>query len=243
MHVIILNFCFFQFSWDDRKRSTLCISSQVGCRQGCTFCATGRMGRLRNLSSDEILIQMYYANKICRVSDIYAIDNIVFMGMGEPSDNPVAVKKACKILTDRQLFQLAQSKVTVSTVAPAPESFSLFEDTPCSLAWSVHAATDGLRKKLVPTTKYTMKELQMGLVDTLKKRTKKLRTMMLEYVLIDGVNDRPEDAEALGDFTQEIIDLVPNSKIMINLIRFNDIGKFLLPTRSNSIMLINHIRK
>ena len=66
--------------WDDRKRSTLCISSQVGCRQGCTFCATGRMGRLRNLSQDEILVQMFYANKICRLSNIYAIDNIVFMG-------------------------------------------------------------------------------------------------------------------------------------------------------------------
>jgi len=210
--------------WDDRKRSTLCISSQVGCRQGCTFCATGRMGRLRNLSQDEILVQMFYANKICRLSNIYAIDNIVFMGMGEPADNAGAVKKAAEILTDRQLFQIAQSKVTVSTVAPNPESFMLFDDAPCVLAWSVHAATDELRKKLVPTTKYTMSELREGLIRALLKKPKSLQTTMLEYVLINEVNDSEDDAEAMAQFAKGIIDAVPGSKVMINLIMFNDIG-------------------
>mmetsp|Transcript_12751 Transcript_12751/g.19254 ORF Transcript_12751/g.19254 Transcript_12751/m.19254 type:complete len:450 (-) Transcript_12751:1379-2728(-) len=210
--------------WDDRERSTLCVSSQVGCRQGCTFCATGRMGRLRNLSADEILIQVYFATKICRVSKIFKIDNIVFMGMGEPADNSDAVCTATRILTDRQLFQLSQSKVTVSTVAPDPQSFSLFADAPCVLAWSVHAATDELRKILVPTTRHTMEELREGLVEVLRRRPKRLRTTMLEYVLIDGMNDSLEDAVALAKFSQGIIDAVPQCKVVVNIIPFNDIG-------------------
>lgn len=144
--------------------------------------------------------------------------------MGEPADNAEAVIKATKILTDRQLFQLARSKVTVSTVAPNPESFALFEDAPCVLAWSVHAAKDDLRRKLVPTTKYTMYELREGLIKTLLKRPKRLRTTMLEYVLIDNVNDNIDDAEALANFAGGLKDSVPGCKVMINLIRFNDIG-------------------
>lgn len=182
------------------------------------------MGRLRNLSSDEILIQVYYATKICRVSNIFKIDNIVFMGMGEPADNSEAVCTATRILTDRQLFQMSQSKVTVSTVAPDPQSFALFADAPCILAWSVHGATDELRKTLVPTTRYTMVELREGLIEVLRRRPKRLRTTMLEYVLIDGINDSREDAEALAKFSQGIIDAVPKCKVVVNIIPFNDIG-------------------
>ena len=97
-------------------RSTLCISSQVGCSQGCKFCATGKMGKLRSLTSDEILAQMFFAQKICRLNNIPEISNIVFMGLGEPSDNADNVITATKILTTRGLFQLSATKVTVSTV-------------------------------------------------------------------------------------------------------------------------------
>lgn len=96
-------------------RSTVCISSQVGCKQGCAFCATGRMKARRNLTSDEILAQMFWARKICRLKDLPEVSNVVFMGLGEPSDNAENVIRAAEILTTRGLFQLSATKVTVST--------------------------------------------------------------------------------------------------------------------------------
>jgi 23S rRNA (adenine2503-C2)-methyltransferase len=213
-------------------RSTLCISSQVGCRQGCTFCATGRMGKLRSLTSDEILAQMYFARKICRLYDLPAVSNVVFMGMGEPADNADAVIKAAEILTTRQLFQLSATKITVSTVAPTPDSFRQFGKAPCALAWSVHAANDELRRKLVPTTKYTMVELRQGLIDALLDRPHNYRTAMLEIALMAGVNDSEKEADELAEFARVISDTVPGCKLIVNLIPFNDIGQTLYQTPS-----------
>ena len=207
------------------QRSTLCISCQVGCRQACRFCATGKMGRIRDLTSDEILSQMFWATKICRLHSLPEIQNVVFMGMGESADNAQAVHRACEILTTRELFQLSAQKVTVSTVAPTPESFRQFQNTPCVIAWSVHAANDKLRKQLVPTTKYPMVELRQGLIDVLKERPVNLRTTMLEVALMEGVNDSVDEANELGIFANEILRQVPGSKLIVNLIPFNDIGQ------------------
>jgi len=209
--------------WEDKGRSTLCISSQVGCKQGCTFCATGRMGKLRSLSSDEILAQFFYARKICRVCGIPSVGNVVFMGMGEPADNVDAVINAARILTDVDLFHQARSKVTVSTVAPTPQAFRALNG-PFVLAWSVHAARDDLRRKLVPTTRYSMEDLRQGLVDALLERPEKLRATMLEVALMADVNDSAEDALALSNLAKGIIDAVPGIKLVVNLIPFNDIG-------------------
>jgi len=182
------------------------------------------MGKLRNLSSTEILSQFFLALKICRLGSIPELANVVFMGMGEPADNAEEVKAALKILTDVNLFHMGQSKVIVSTVAPSPDAFTQFKDSPCVLAWSVHAANDELRKQLVPTTKFSMTELRKGLIDTLISRPKRLRTTMLEIALIDGVNDSDEAAHELAKFAQVIIDSVPGIKLVCNLIPFNDIG-------------------
>jgi 23S rRNA (adenine2503-C2)-methyltransferase len=206
-------------------RSTLCISSQVGCKQACTFCATGKMGKLRDLTSDEILAQMFFARKICRLYDLPAVSNVVFMGMGEPSDNAASVIKAVEILTTRQLFQLSATKITVSTVAPTPDSFRQFAKAPCALAWSVHAANDKLRRKLVPTTKYSMVELRQGLIDALLDRPHNFRTTMLEIALMAGVNDSEKEADELAEFARVITDTVPGCKLIVNLIPFNDIGQ------------------
>ncbi|KAL7459418.1 hypothetical protein ACHAWC_011144 [Mediolabrus comicus] len=202
-------------------RTTVCISSQVGCRQGCTFCATGKMGKLRSLTTDEILVQFFFAQKIVRIP-LPPITNVVFMGMGEPADNAPSVRGAIDILTRNELFQLSASRVTVSTVAPCPDSFLEFVDSKCVLAWSVHAVRDELRRQLVPTTKYTMVELRQGLIETLKKRS--LRTTMVEVALIDGVNDSIREADELATFVKEITTQVPNSKLICNLIPYNDIG-------------------
>ena len=210
--------------WHDLKRSTLCISSQVGCRQGCTFCATGRMGKLRSLTADEILAQVVLARKVCRVLGVYDVDGVVFMGMGEPADNADAVVRAANVLTDQNQFGMARQKVTVSTVGPTPESFAELGRAPVALAWSVHATRDEVRKRLVPTTQYTMEELMDGYCRALLERPPKLRTTMMEIALIDGVNDSLEDADHLASFCQKANDKVPGMKLMINLIPFNDIG-------------------
>ena len=224
-------------------RTTVCVSSQVGCKQGCTFCATGKMGRLRSLTSDEILAQLFFAKKVVRLGRDGAlggtgggsgrggdhpppalpkISNAVFMGMGEPSDNAAAVREAIDVMTRNGHFQLSASRVTVSTVAPSPGSFAEFADSRCVLAWSVHAARDDLRRRLVPTTRHTMAELREGLMDALRDRT--LKTCMIEVALMDGVNDSPREAGEMADFLSHITDNVPGSKVACNLIPYNDIG-------------------
>ena len=206
-------------------KSTLCVSNQVGCAQGCVFCATGKMGRLASLTTDQILIQLYYANKICRLTpDLPQIDNVVFMGMGEAGDNLDAVRKAVDVMTDRSCFGLAPSKITISTVGPTPQVFSELAKADAVLAWSVHAVRDDLRKKLVPTTKYSMKELGDGVVKALTDRSKRLRNLMLEVTLMDGINDGVQEAEDMASYALELMDRVEGMKLMINLIPFNDIG-------------------
>jgi 23S rRNA (adenine2503-C2)-methyltransferase len=210
--------------WSDRERSTLCISSQIGCQQACTFCMTGRMGKLRNLSSDEILAQMYWASKACRIRGIFPVDNIVFMGMGEPADNAEAVVRCAKRLVDPNIFQLAPRRVTISTVAPSPEAFEVLGESSVVLAWSVHASNDKLRKELVPTTRHTMSELRSGLISTLQKRSKRLRNTMLEITLLDQINDKEDDALHLVEFCKPLLEQVDGIKLVVNLIPWNDIG-------------------
>ena len=191
------------------------------------------MGRLRNLSSDEILAQMFFATQLIqwealqtrhgiRPHSLPPITNIVFMGMGEPADNADNVKIAAEILTTRECFGLSATRVTVSTVAPSPLAFENFVDSPVVVAWSVHAADDVLRKRLVPTTKFSMAELRQGLIDTLNRRP--MKTTMLEVALMADVNDSLRDADTLAEFVQVILDDVPGCKLIINLIPFNDIG-------------------
>jgi 23S rRNA (adenine2503-C2)-methyltransferase len=125
-------------------------------------------------------------------------------------------------MTQNELFQLSANRVTVSTVAPTPQSFAEFGDSRCVLAWSVHAARDELRKQLVPTTKYTMAELRDGLIETLRNR--RLRTCMIEVALMDGVNDSIREADEMAGFISYISNSVPGSKLICNLIPYNDIG-------------------
>lgn len=209
------------------------------------------MGKMRSLSSDEIIAQLFFAKKICRIQDLPEIRNIVFMGMGEPADNAEAVLHAANIFTTRELFQLAATKVTgtfsllmpakaivlkfltffvfsilVSTVAPTPDAFQQFAQAPRVLAWSVHAANNELRRKLVPTTQYSMEELRQGLIDTLLQRPmNNMRVVMLEVALMDGINDSEKEADELADFARVIVDQVPGCKLIVNLIPFNDIGQ------------------
>lgn len=149
---------------------------------------------------------------------------VATLSQGEPSDNADAVVASIHQLTARDLFGLAATKVTVSTVAPTPDAFRKFADAPCVLAWSVHAARDELRRRLVPTARHSVAELRQSLVETLCGRPANLRTTMLEVALMDGVNDSMEDADALAKLARSIVEAVPECKLMVNLIPYNEIS-------------------
>ncbi|HEY4831942.1 MAG TPA: 23S rRNA (adenine(2503)-C(2))-methyltransferase RlmN, partial [Waddliaceae bacterium] len=144
------------------NRITLCVSSQVGCRMGCTFCQTGKMGFSRNLSSGEILAQLVLANLRLKERGLdRKVSNVVFMGMGEPLDNYDKVIQACRIMLDPKLFGLSKNKVTISTSGLIPEIQRLGQDLPVSLAISLHSADEEQRSRMMPINrKYSLAELK-----------------------------------------------------------------------------------
>lgn len=198
-------------------RTTLCVSTQVGCDRGCSFCATGQMGLVRDLTADEIAAQYFIGSRFATIS------NVVFMGMGDAGCNARNSAEAAAILTDDSRFKLAKSKVTVSTVGPSPQCFKLLARAPCMLAWSLHSADDELRRQLVPThTRFTVEELRQGLMDALQQREGvRTRTLMVAATLIDGVNDSVEDATSLATFVKPLVDVAV--KVNIDLIPVNPV--------------------
>lgn len=204
-------------------RTTLCVSTQVGCDRGCAFCATARMGLIRNLRGDEIAAQFFHAARYVAsgVLDCAPLSNVVFMGLGDAGRNAANAALAAAVLTDQAKFGLAKSKVTVSTVGPSPECFHTLSEAPAMLAWSVHSADDSLRKKLVPTHgAYTVLELRDALVDALARRpTVRSRTLMIAATLIAGINDADDDAAELATFVGPLVDV--SQKLNVDLIPVN----------------------
>jgi len=147
------------------------------------------------------------------------LTNIVFMGMGDAGINAANVKVAATTLVDREKFRMARSKITISTVGPSPDCFRELSDADGMLAWSVHSADDELRRKLVPSSKYTVAELREGLIDALAPRPARQRTLMLAATLIEGVNDAPADAKILAEFVGPIVDVA--QKVNVDLIPVN----------------------
>ncbi len=195
-------------------RKTLCVSTQVGCGVGCVFCATGRLGLKANLCADEILLQVFHAQKILRQRG-ERLTNVVFMGMGEPFHNYQAVIDALQVLADDSCFSLSRRRVTVST-AGIPQRIRDFAcDAPgFSLAVSVHAARDDIRNQLVPLNRrFPLQELVSALKDYWEI-TGGL-TVMLEFTLVAGVNDSPELAQAAAA-------LFAGLPVHVNLIPSND---------------------
>ncbi|MBV8151492.1 MAG: 23S rRNA (adenine(2503)-C(2))-methyltransferase RlmN [Candidatus Eremiobacteraeota bacterium] len=177
-------------------RSTVCISSQAGCAYACAFCATGQAGFTRNLEATEIFDQArFFARELA--SREKKITNVVFMGMGEPFANYEAVMKAVRLLQDPQGFGLGHRHITISTVGLVPQidRFAA-EGIQVNLAISLHAPTDELRSKMMPVNrKYPIEQL-MAACERYIARTH--RKIFFEYVMLAGVNDRPEDAVALA---------------------------------------------
>eukprot|EP00127_Corallochytrium_limacisporum_P002685 Clim_evm121s134 gene=Clim_evmTU121s134 len=218
-------------------RCTLCISSQVGCAMACGFCATGTMGLSGNLSSGEILEQLWHANQLERIR------NIVFMGMGEPLDNYDNVLGAIRGITDVQRFSLSPQRVSLSTVGVAPRLRQLAKDMPgVSLALSLHAPSQELRTRIVPTAKAwhidRIMEAMEEYVEANEAINRKRGKVMIEYCLIQGVNDSDETAHELGS-------LLRDRKVMLNVIPYNptDVPEdFKPPTYEETSRFIDIVR-
>ncbi|HEY5657289.1 MAG TPA: 23S rRNA (adenine(2503)-C(2))-methyltransferase RlmN [Myxococcota bacterium] len=193
----------------EKDRTTLCVSTQIGCPMACSFCATGTMGFSRNLTTAEIVDQ------VCRMRELLAegqsLTNVVFMGMGEPLLNFAAVVEAVRLLIDPKAFAMAPSRVTVSTVGVVPRMAELLAEVPVNLAVSLHATTDAVRDRLVPLNRrFPLAVLLDALrgIDGVSRR----RPIFFEYTLIAGVNDSLEDARRLPGLIEGIpskLNLIP----------------------------------
>ncbi|GMI03345.1 hypothetical protein TrVE_jg13727 [Triparma verrucosa] len=203
-----------------KTRYTVCLSSQVGCARACSFCATGTIGLKENLPASSILEQFLHAQLLLASKDIPAssLTNVVFMGQGEPLDNYGEVLKSLRGLTHQCLFNLSPSRITVSTVAPVPSIIKrLADDAPAvNLAVSLHGATQELRELTVPSARGTSIEELGAALDYHAKKSG--RGAMLEYLLIDGVNDGDLAAESLASFARA---RGSQLKPFVNLIPYN----------------------
>jgi len=194
----------------DPPRLTLCISSQAGCGMGCAFCATARLGLLRNLSPTEIVGQVLAAQGQLRPDE--RISNIVFMGMGEPLANYDAVVQAVEILTAEWGLGFSARRVTVSTVGIVPAMARLVQDTAVNLAVSLSATTDAQRSRIMPVNRRYPLETLLTMCRSLPIPQR--RRITFEYVMLAGVNDTLEDADRL-------IKLLRGIRSKVNLIPFN----------------------
>jgi 23S rRNA (adenine2503-C2)-methyltransferase len=180
-------------------RATLCISSQAGCAVGCRFCSTGHQGFSRNLSTGEIVAQLWFAERFLRQHlqrDERVISNVVMMGMGEPLQNYSALLPALRVMLDDHGYGLSRRRVTVSTSGVVPMMDRLGQDCPVALAVSLHAPNDALRDNLVPLNKkYPLAELLDACNRYLEHAPRDFITF--EYCMLDGVNDQPEHAQQL----------------------------------------------
>lgn len=197
-------------------RGTLCVSSQVGCALDCSFCSTGRQGFNRNLTAAEIISQVWLASQLLdeEKKPGRKITNVVMMGMGEPLLNFENTIIAVRIMMDDFAYGLSKRRVTVSTAGVVPAMDRLGDTLDMRLAVSLHATNDELRNELVPVNKkYPLKELMAACRRFIDKQNTRSR-ITFEYVMLDGINDKPEHA-------RELIRLLKGIPTLMNLIPFN----------------------
>jgi len=209
----------------EADRGTLCISSQAGCAVGCRFCSTGHQGFSRNLSTAEIVGQLWFAERRLRQTlhlpeGERAISNVVMMGMGEPLQNYAALLPALRVMLDDHGYGLSRRRVTVSTSGVVPMIDRLRDDCPVALAVSLHAPNDTLRDELVPLNrKYPLAELLQACNRYLEAAPRDFIT--LEYCMLQEVNDTPELAQQLVGLVRGLEGDAPALRCKLNLIPFN----------------------
>ncbi|MBK8257575.1 MAG: 23S rRNA (adenine(2503)-C(2))-methyltransferase RlmN [Polyangiaceae bacterium] len=183
-------------------RTTLCVSSQVGCARACSFCETGSHGLTRQLSAGEIVDQVRIAlvEHAARGGEPPLV-NLVFMGMGEPFDNLTEVLRAISLLTDGRAYDFAPARITVSTVGVADKIQAFFAGTRARLAVSLNAPDDERRSRMMPVNqRFNLEDLKKALLQYMPRT----RGVLFEYVLFHGVNDSPEDAARLAEYVADI---------------------------------------
>jgi 23S rRNA (adenine2503-C2)-methyltransferase len=192
----------------ESDRATLCVSSQIGCKMSCSFCMTGRMGFLGNLTAADIL------NQILSIPESEKLTNIVFMGMGEPMDNVDEVLRALNVLTSGDGFAWSPKRITVSTIGVHPGMIRFLDESKCHIAISLHTAIHEQRLEWMPSEK------AWPLQDTIKLLKQydfsKQRRLSFEYIVFQGMNDSPAHAKAL-------VELLKGMDVRVNLIRFHRI--------------------
>lgn len=216
-------------------RNTICVSSQVGCAVKCSFCATGINGFKRNLSSEEILSQIYHIQRNLN-KEGENVRNIVFMGMGEPLLNLENVMDAIKVLISEEGLNLSKRRITISTSGIIPKIQELIDkDLTVELALSLHAGSDAVRKQIIPINdKYPIKDL----ISVLKKyQAKSGRKITFEYILIDHLNDSKEDGDKLKE-------LVNGFEYVINIIPYNPVEGLAheRPSRNRIFNFYNYLK-
>ena len=192
------------------RRQTLCVSSQVGCRMGCRFCRTGRMGLIRNLTPTEVVGQVFAARHRLGMD----VRNVVFMGMGEPLDNLDNVVQAIRILADQRGIDIARRFITVSTAGliAGIDRLAQLDDGPVNLAVSLNAPCDDIRNTIMPVNRSNpMDRLKAALMRYPRARK---AAFFIEYVLIRGINDQPHHAQALARYLKPL-------DVKVNLIAYN----------------------
>ena len=196
---------------DNRQRTTLCLSSQVGCGRRCTFCETGKLGLVRNLQVHEIVGQFRQARLLWQKlrGDLPELTNVVFMGMGEPLDNLDNVMDSVTLLTHSSTYGLSARKISVSTVGVAQKFPAFFAGCKANLALSLNAPDDARRTQVMPINqRVAMADLKRALLDALPPG----RDVMVEYILFADFNDAPEDAVLLRQWLDGIparLNLIP----------------------------------
>ena len=205
----------------EADRGTLCISSQAGCAVGCRFCSTGHQGFSRNLTTAEIVAQLWFVEHTLRKEqkkNERIISNVVMMGMGEPLQNYSQLLPALRVMLDDHGYGLSRRRVTVSTSGVVPMIERLAQDCPVALAVSLHAPSDTLRNDLVPLNKkYPIDDLLRACGDYQSAAPRDFITF--EYCMLDGVNDQPEHAEQLIDLMKK--HALHGLSCKFNLIPFN----------------------
>jgi 23S rRNA (adenine2503-C2)-methyltransferase len=216
------------------SRKTACISSQVGCPVGCRFCASGLGGLDGNLTASRIVEQVH---RLGRLPELERITNVVFMGMGEPLANFAAVTDAIRIINADWGLGIGARRITVSTVGmPAAIRKLVDFEIPVTLALSLHAPDDGIRRELIPWSEYTTIEELMDACDAYFQATG--REITIEYLLLRRVNDRPEHAKQLAEIASRV-------RANVNLIRWNEVGglPYERPTTNDVLRFQDELKK
>ncbi len=215
-------------------RNTVCVSSEVGCPLNCAFCATGRMGFKRNLSVGEIVLQILCSAKFLK-KEKQKVDNVVFMGMGEPFLNYENVLAAIKIINDQKGFGLGARHISISTAGIVEGIRKLAKESmQVNLAISLHAPNDKLRSEIMPVgKKYSIKKIMAAVGEYLEATSRKV---MFEYLMIKNFNDRPEHARELA----ALLGQLPRHLIFVNLILYNPTGGF-EPSKKETVVKFKEI--